>query len=86
MGGYHQGMLHSLGSGLSRATMPGWGQCGVEGWLVATRVVTGNASCEGGASGLRRGLGQVPGALPWGLEGLVAGGGRLQLLGRGWAT
>ena len=46
------------------------GQCRVEGWLVGTRVVTGSTSCEGGVTG----PGQVPGALSWGPEGLVAGG------------
>ena len=51
------------------------GPCGVEGWLAGTRVVTGSASCEerGG-----KGPGQVLGAPLRDLEGLVAGGGRLQ--------
>ena len=49
------------------------GPCGVEGWLVGTRFVTGSASCEEGGGG--KGPGQVLGAPLRGLEGLVAGGG-----------
>ena len=51
------------------------GQCGVEGWLAGTRVITGSASCGGGGKGAEAGAGAGARGTAWGPEGLAAGGG-----------